>query len=265
VKYVITAGIDIGSSAIKAVFVENGGMVWYQTYPSNAFSAGLCEQLFREGLDALSLLEQDVAGIATTGYGKSLFGMTGKKVNEISANAMGAHVASQGRARTIINIGGQDVKVIKLDDNGKVIAFKMNDKCAAGTGRFFEMSERILGIPLNEFGQRSRQSSAPAIINSTCAVFAETELISLLSSGKDTNDIISGLHVSIANRIASLSASLDMEDEIYFDGGPALNDGLHLSIAEELQREIKVLRKPQFTVAYGAAVQIAIEKGFKFD
>lgn len=260
----ITAGIDIGSSAIKAVFVENGDLVWSRTLPSNASSAELCEQLFREGLAVLSLQEQEVAGIATSGYGKSLFGMSGKKVNEITANAMGAHVASHGRARTVINIGGQDVKIIKLDDTGKVIDFKMNDKCAAGTGRFFEMSERILGIPLLEFGQRSCLSTTPAIINSTCAVFAETELVSLLSSGTDTGDIISGLHLSIANRIASLTAALDMEDEIYFDGGPALNEGLHLAITEELQREIKVLQKPQFTVAYGAAVQIALEKGFRF-
>lgn len=256
----ITAGIDIGSSAIKAVFIENGGMVWSRTHPSNSFSAGVSEQLFREGLAALSLREQDVAGIATTGYGKSLFGMSGKKVNEITANALGAHMASQGRAGTIINIGGQDVKVIKLDGNGKVVDFKMNDKCAAGTGRFFEMSERILGIPLGEFGRRSRESSTPATISSTCAVFAETELVSLLSRGKDTADIISGLHVSIANRIASLTASFEMEDEIYFDGGPALNEGLHLAIAEELAREIKVLPKPQFTVAYGAALLIAMEK-----
>lgn len=259
----ITVGIDIGSAAIKAVFVENGAMVWSQTQPSTAFSAGTGEKLFKEGLAALSLQVQNIDGIATTGYGKSLFGMPGKKVNEITANALGAHIASRGRARTIINIGGQDIKIIKLDGNGKVIDFKMNDKCAAGTGRFFQMSERILDIPLNEFSSRSMQSVAPAVINSTCAVFAETELVSLLSSGTDINDVIAGIHLSIANRIGSMTATLDLEDEIYFDGGPALNQGLHKSMMDELQCEIKVFPKPQFTVAFGAAIQIALEKGFK--
>ncbi|MEQ8180331.1 MAG: acyl-CoA dehydratase activase [Smithellaceae bacterium] len=259
----ITVGIDIGSAAIKLVFVENGAMVWSQTQPSTAFSAGVGEKLFKEGLAALSLPEQNIAGIATTGYGKSLFGLSGKKVNEITANALGAHIASGGKARTIINIGGQDIKIIKIDGSGKVVDFKMNDKCAAGTGRFFEMSERILDIPLNEFSSRSMRSAAPAVINSTCAVFAETELVSLLSSGTDINDVIAGIHLSIANRIGTMSAALNMEDEIYFDGGPALNEGLHQFLMDELEREIKVFPKPQFTVAYGAALQIALEKGFK--
>lgn len=259
----ITAGIDIGSAAIKAVFVENGQIIWSQTQPSTAFSAVTGEKLFKDGLTALSLQEQNIDRIATTGYGKSLFGMPGKKVNEITANALGAYMASSGKARTVINIGGQDIKIIKLDSSGKVIDFKMNDKCAAGTGRFFEMSERILDIPLNEFSQRSMQSFTPAVINSTCAVFAETELVSLLSSGTDINDVIAGIHLSIANRIGSMSAALNLEDEIYFDGGPASNEGLHQSLVDELQYEVKVFNKPQFTVAYGAAIQVALEKGFK--
>lgn len=261
----ITAGIDIGSSAIKAVFVENGTLVWSRTRPSTASSADLCEQLFREGLEALAVREGDLAGIATSGYGKSLFGMAGKKVNEIAANAMGAHVASRGKARTILNIGGQDIKIIKLDGTGKVIDFKMNDKCAAGTGRFFEMAERILGIPLREFGRLGGESTAPEMVSSTCAVFAETELISLLNSGRNTADIIAGLHLSIANRMASLTAVLDMEDDIYFDGGPALNEGLRAAMADELQRELRVLPQPQFTVAYGAAILVAVDRGFTFD
>lgn len=258
----LTAGIDIGSAAIKAVFVADGKMIWFRVQPSTALNAGVCERLFKEGLTELSLREQDVEAIATTGYGKSLFGMTGKKVNEITANALGVYAASKGKARAVINIGGQDIKIIKLDGDGKVTDFKMNDKCAAGTGRFFEMSERILAVPLNEFGKRSGQSHTPVVINSTCAVFAETELVSLLATGKDTGDIIAGIHLSIASRIGYLSAALDMEDDIYFDGGPALNEGLHQALMDELESELKVLPNPQFTVAYGAAVQVAREKGF---
>jgi len=254
----IAAGIDVGSAAIKAVFVDNGKLVWSRCRPTTALSADACRQLFDEGLAELSISEKDVAAIATSGYGKSLFGLSARKVNEITANALGAHAASQGRARTIINIGGQDIKIIKLDDKGKVVDFKLNDKCAAGTGRFFEMSERILGVPLGEFGLLSSQSTTPEIINSTCAVFAETELVSLMGSGKSTADIIAGLHMSIASRIGNLSAAMDMDDDIYFDGGPALNAGLLRALCEELQRDVRVLEKPQFTVAYGAAVMASV-------
>jgi len=254
----ITAGIDVGSAAIKAVFVDDGRLLWSRCRPTTALSSDACRRLFDEGMAELSISEGDVAGIATSGYGKSLFGAAGRKVNEITANALGAHAASQGRARTVINIGGQDIKIIKLDGKGKVVDFKLNDKCAAGTGRFFEMSERILGVPLDEFGPLSGQSSAPEIINSTCAVFAETELVSMLGSGKATADIIAGLHMSIASRIGNLTAAMDMDDEIYFDGGPALNTGLLQALCDELQRDVRVLEKPQFTVAYGAAIMASM-------
>ncbi len=250
----ITAGIDIGSSAIKVVFVNDGEMVWRESRPSTSFNQGACDQLLKGGLDALSIAMDDIAAIGSSGYGKSTLKIQSKKVNEISANAAGAHRASGGRARTIINIGGQDIKIIKVTADGRVVDFKLNDKCAAGTGRFFEMSERILGIPLSSFGDLGVGGVDPASISSTCAVFAETELISLINGGRGVADIVAGIHLSIASRIGVLTAALDLEDEIYFDGGPALNCGLHQAIADELQADIKVLAEPQFTVAYGAAI-----------
>lgn len=250
----LTAGIDLGTAAIKVVFVENGGLLWAKAQPTVPEHLKVCEQLLQEGLQALSLKREDIAGIATTGYGRRLFPHSQKIVDEISANALGAYVLSNKTARTVINIGGQDVKIIKISAEGKVDDFKMNDKCAAGTGRFFELAGRILNISLEEFAALSLLSQSPVCINSTCAVFAESEMVSLLATGRERNDIIAGVHQSVARRISELSGSMDLEEEIYLDGGPAANKGLFLSIKEELMREIRVFAQPQFTAALGAAL-----------
>jgi len=250
----ITMGFDLGSAAIKAVIAENGGPVWCGVLPATASYVDSCELLFRQGLEERGLEEGTLDGIAATGYGKGLFRRAGKTVNEISANALGAFALSGGKAGSIINIGGQDVKIIKLWPDGSVADFRMNDKCAAGTGRFFEMAERILGVPLAEFGRMDGRSASPAEIGSTCAVFAETELISLMARGVDRNDIIAGLNRAIAVRIASLAESMDLGETICLDGGPARNGGLHRALREEMGRDVHVLEKPQFTVALGAAL-----------
>lgn len=253
----ITMGFDLGSAAIKAVIVENGAPVWCGALPATASYVDSCELLFRQGLEERGLNEGELDGIAATGYGKGLFRRAGTSVNEIAANALGAFALSGGGIGSVINIGGQDVKIIKLWPDGSVADFRMNDKCAAGTGRFFEMAERILGVPLAEFGDRDRKSSSPAEIGSTCAVFAETELISLMARGVDRNDIVAGLNRAIAARVASLAESMDLTDVICLDGGPARNGGLRLALCEEMGRDVQVLDRPQFTVATGAALGIA--------
>ncbi len=257
----ITMGFDLGSAAIKAVMAEEGQAVWCGTLPATAHYVHSCELLFRKGLGERGVAEEDLAGIAATGYGKGLFSRADKVVNEISANALGAFSLSDGQLRSIINIGGQDVKIIKLWPDGSVADFRMNDKCAAGTGRFFEMAERILDAPLADFGSMDRESTSPAEIGSTCAVFAETELISLMARGVDRNDIVAGLNRAIAARISSLAENMDLADGICLDGGPALNSGLHRAMGEEMGREVQVLEQPQFTVALGAALAIARERG----
>ncbi|MCK4994316.1 MAG: CoA activase [Candidatus Omnitrophica bacterium] len=250
----ITIGIDLGTAAIKVVFIDKDNFLWGKALPTLPQHVKICEQLLKEGMETVSVKKEDIAGIATTGYGKRLFPGSKKIIDEISANAVGACVLSKRRARTIINIGGQDVKVIKVSPEGKVEDFKMNDKCAAGTGRFFEMAGRILDAPVGEFGDLSFQSLSQVCINSTCAVFAESEIVSLLSMGKSRNDIIAGLHKSVARRISELTGSLYLEEAIYLDGGPAANKGLNLAIKEELMRDINVFERPQFTVAFGAAI-----------
>lgn len=253
----ITMGFDLGSAAIKAVIAENGEPVWRGVLPATASYVESCERLFRQGLEERGLEEGKLDGVAATGYGKGLFRGAGRTVNEISANALGAFALSGGRIESIINIGGQDVKIIKLWSDGSVADFRMNDKCAAGTGRFFEMAERILDVPLTEFGDRDLESVSPAEIGSTCAVFAETELISLMARGVERNDIVAGLNRAIAARIASLADDMELAGAICLDGGPALNAGLRRALCEELGILVHVLEKPQFTVALGAALSIA--------
>lgn len=255
----LTAGIDLGTAAIKVVFTDGNSLLWAKALPTLPAHIKICEQLLEEGMETLAITKKDIAGIAATGYGRRLFPGTDRVIDEISANAFGAYLLSDKKARSVVNIGGQDVKVIKISREGKVDDFKMNDKCASGTGRFFEMVSRLLGVAVDEFGDLSFLSRSPVYLNSTCAVFAESEIVSLLAGGRSRNDIIAGLHKSIARRVAELASSLYLEEEIYLDGGPGLNKGLFLSLQEEFMREVKVFARPQFTVAFGAAVILSRE------
>nr|NJM04414.1 hypothetical protein [Desulfobacula sp.] len=216
-----------------------------------------CGPSDRRRLQGIGRTPDALAAAAFTGYGKGLVNGAGKIIDEVSANALGAFLLSKGKARTVINIGGQDVKVIRLSATGRLLDFKMNDKCAAGTGRFFEVAARILDTPVDSFGKLGLAVSDPVNINSTCAVFAESEIVSLMAKGIGKERIIQGLHESIARRIAGLAGSRDMEDDFYLDGGSANNSGLLAAIEEELCRDVHVLPLPQFTVAYGAAMSAA--------
>lgn len=256
----ITVGADLGTAAIKVVFVEGHNVLWAKACPTLPRQAEACGKLIDDGLAALSIKKDKIEGVAVTGYGRRLFIGAKKIVDEISANAVGTHVLSDKKARTVINVGGQDVKIIRISPDGKAEDFKMNDKCAAGTGRFFEMAGRILNASVQDLGELGLTSRSPVDLNCTCAVFAETEIVSLLSAGRDRNDIIAGLHRAVAKRISELAYNFHIEEEIYLDGGPALNKDLFLSVQEELMRDVRVLPHPQFTVAFGAAVSLS-DKG----
>ena len=249
----LTAGIDLGSTAIKVVLVEDGRPAWQKAVPTAPGQAHIAETLIAEGLTALERTPDRLTATAVTGYGKGLVDGAGKVIDEVSANALGVYRLSGGRARTVINIGGQDVKVIRLSDTGKLIDFRMNDKCAAGTGRFFEAAGRILDTPVDLFGALGETADEPVNINNTCAVFAESEMVSLMAEGVAKERIIQGLHESVARRIASLAGHRDLVDDVYLDGGAANNRGLVFAIEDELFRDLHVLPDPQFTVAFGAA------------
>lgn len=252
------AGIDIGSTAIKVALVDEDGMV---VGVHVAASGSLFHKNAREALHALlerqNISRDRVRSLIATGYGRKLFKEADDSISEITANAIGAHEAGKafGGIRTIINIGGQDSKAIQIDDTGNVVNFAMNDKCAAGTGRFLDVAARNLDIDLEELGNyHFNGKGVPLSINSTCTVFAESEIIGLLASGHGKEEIVAGIHYSIARRTVRLAKRVGIEDRVYFDGGPALNKGLVAAIQDELGRELVVPEFPQTTTAFGAAM-----------
>ncbi len=263
-KYFI--GIDIGSTTIKiAIIDENKNLVAKGSSPTGS-------RFNKNAMDALDLLmfrnkidKKDIAFTVSTGYGRKLFKNSDDNVNELTANAVGARVYQQNgvKIRTIINVGGQDTKVILLDDEGNIKNFVMNDKCAAGTGRFLDIAARNLEVDIVEMeALHFEAKDSPLPVNSTCAVFAESEIISLLAAGHQVNEIVSGIHYSIARRISRLAARGRIEDDVLFDGGTALNKGMVEALENELMRNIYVHPYPQFTTAIGSA-HIALKKFVK--
>jgi predicted CoA-substrate-specific enzyme activase len=251
-------GIDVGSTGIKIVFVKSGGsdkstdpdqIIWKIVVPTKPGQSAMVDDLIQKGLTAVSAAPSDIEKTCVTGYGRNLINSTSHVVDEIWANAAGIHRLTRGRARTLINVGGQDVKIIKLNESGQVTDFKMNDKCAAGTGRFFEIAATILDTPLEQFHTKDTQAIN---INSTCAVFAESEIVSLLAKGVNKYRIIKGINNAVAKRIATLAGNGLLEEDVYLDGGPAKNKGLRESLEESLLCDIKVVESPQFTVALGS-------------
>lgn len=254
-------GIDIGSTIIKiAVSGSFGELVCSDSAPTGSHFNKNTQDLLDRLLVENNLSDDDIKYTVTTGYGRKLFKTGDDNVNELTANAIGAtHLLNNGiRIRTIINVGGQDTKIIRMDDKGNISNFVMNDKCAAGTGRFLEIAARNLEVDVSELGNMHYEArEEPLPINSTCAVFAESEIISLLAAGHKPTEIVSGLHYSIARRITRLASRSKVEDGVLFDGGTALNKGMVDALEVELMRKIYVAENPQFTTAYGASLMAA--------
>ncbi len=251
-------GIDIGSTAIKiAIIDENDDLVGYKISASGSMFYKYAKETLADLLRSLDLTEKQIVYTVATGYGRKLFKEANEKISEITANAIGARAAAKGECeiRTIINIGGQDSKAISIDNEGNVVNFAMNDRCAAGTGKFLDVVAMNLEIGVDELGKYHFMSQGtPLSINSTCAVFAESEIIGLLGNNHSIEDIVAGVHYSIAKRIIKLVKRVGIKDAIYFDGGPALNEGLVNAIENELSKEIYIPKHPQITTAFGAAI-----------
>lgn len=251
-------GIDIGSSSIKTVLIDqNASIVNFSVVPTGYSFNKNSENALLQLLSERDLKISDIKSIVSTGYGRKLFKLAQKNISEITANAKGAYIISKLKIKlkTIINIGGQDSKIIIIDDSGKVQNFFMNDKCAAGTGRFLEMVSRNLEIDIENFGNiHFQHHGTPLSINNTCAVFAESEIISLLAEGHNKSGIISGVHHSIAKRISIMANRIGIEDSVLFDGGTALNKGMVAALEDELLKKIYVPEHPQITTALGAAI-----------
>lgn len=248
-----TAGIDIGSSSSKVVILKNGTEIISQAAVQSGVGSNKVEILLEDNLKSSNLTMEDISFIVATGYGRLTFEEADKQISEISCHAKGIHFLLPN-VRTIIDIGGQDAKAISLDVKGHVKQFFMNDKCAAGTGRFLVAMARALELPLEELGKYDGLSKSACTISSTCTVFAESEVISQLARGNKIEDIVAGVHNSVANKILGLVRRTSMEEEIAICGGVAKNTGALRAIQEVLGKKLFIAPNPQLTGALGAAI-----------
>jgi len=251
-------GIDIGSLATKIVLINDGKMLDHKTERSTYDFKRVGHNLFDDILLQHHLERNDVF-VMSTGYGRNTIDIADDRVTEITAHARGAQYFFPDAA-SVIDIGGQDSKAIVMSKKtGSVIDFQMNDKCAAGTGRFLEVMAHALEVPIDQFGVLALQSNKPASISSTCTVFAESEVISLFARGASKQDIASGIHKSIARRVAGMAKRIGVSPKLVFCGGVAKNDAVKEYLEEELGFEVIRPEYPQLTGAIGAAI-IAEEK-----
>jgi len=252
---VIVGGCDVGSATGKAIVMKNGTIASYIIIPSTTrpeVTARIAtdEAIKRAGLSSLD----DLQYIVGTGYGRLKVPFANENVSEITCHARGAHWLCP-TVRTVLDIGGQDCKAISLNDKGKVIDFVLNDKCAAGTGRFFENMARALDCGLEGLSSLSLQSKNPATITSQCSVFAESEVITLINEGIDLVDIAAGLHSSVAGRLSSMLRRIGLVEDVALTGGCAKNQGLVKALEEKLGISVKTLPEdPQIVGAVGAAL-----------
>jgi predicted CoA-substrate-specific enzyme activase len=235
----ITVGIDVGSITTKAAVVEDGKLISDRIMKTgfNAKDAG--KTVYEEILAELKLSATAIDGIISTGYGRNSIDFANKAVTEITCHAAGAHFLAS-EIRSVIDIGGQN--------------FAMNDKCAAGTGRFLEVMANALQVELVDFGQSSLKAEQPSKISSLCTVFAESEVISLISKGEKRENIIAGIHESIASRVVAMANRVGMTAPIMMTGGVAKNIGVLKALEAKLGQHIEVSEKTQVTGAIGAAL-----------
>lgn len=256
-----TMGVDIGSASSKVVILEDGNRIIAEEVVQVGTGSSGPQRALDQVLQKSGLKMEDMSKIVATGYGRVNFEQADKQISEISCHAKGIFYLVP-TARTIIDIGGQDAKAIRLDKKGRVKQFFMNDKCAAGTGRFLEVMAKVLEITIEELAKYDTQATEPATVSSTCTVFAESEVISLLSKGEKKENIIAGVHNSVASKACGLAYRAGIEEDIVMGGGVAQNAGVVRAISEALEKPIVVAPHPQITGALGAAL-FAYEEAIK--
>ena len=257
----LVIGVDIGSTMTKVV-VLGDDILSSVIGPTGAEHRKLAYRVVEEALRRASLSAKDISYIVATGYGRINVPFADRQITEISCHGRGVfHLFPS--VRTVIDIGGQDSKGIKIE-NGRVREFVMNDKCAAGTGRFLEVIAEALGIRLEDMGEISLRSKNPVRISSTCTIFAEMEVVSRLSEGVPVEDIIAGLHEAIATRVYGMVAKLRIEKDVAITGGGAKNKGLVKALEDKIGFPVLVPPEPLITGALGAALfarDFAIKEG----
>lgn len=249
-----TAGIDSGSTTTNVVILDSKqNIVSFSVLPTGVDVAESAEKALDDALQKAGLSKNQISRTVTTGYGRANIAFRKKDVTEITCHAVGAHFLNPA-VRTVIDIGGQDSKIIRLDENGRVLRFVMNDKCAAGTGRFLEMMAQSLGLTLEEMSTCGLQWDEEITISSMCSVFAQSEVVSLIAEGKKLEDIVHGLNMSVASKVIALGGRAKMEREYMITGGVAKNIGVVRAIEEKLGIPVLVPEEPEICGALGAAL-----------
>jgi len=249
----ITAGVDAGASSTDAVVQCAGEALGWSVVSTGAHPSEAAERASQEALLGAGASADEVCSVIATGYGRSEVAFAVRTVTEVTCHAVGAR-ALFPRAASVIDVGAQDAKVIRLASNGRVEDFVMNDKCAAGTGRFIEVMAQALNIRLEEMGKSASRSERNLRISATCTVFAESEVVGLIGEGYPVEEIAAAIHCSVADRIYGMIRRVRSQGPFVFSGGVAKNSGVVCALRNRLQAEILVPSEPQIVGALGAAI-----------
>lgn len=250
---ILTMGVDLGSTTSKCVILKNGKETLARSISQAGAGTGGPARAVAAALDEAGVTREDISAVTATGYGRNTFEGAGFVVSELTCHAVGAH-ESFPDARTVIDIGGQDAKVLRIGADGKLENFIMNDKCAAGTGRFLDVMARVLELDVSRLAEYDARAESAVTISSTCTVFAESEVISQLAGGVDLCSLIAGIHASVAVRTASLVKRLGLVPPLAMTGGVAHNGGVVRALEKELGAPIAVSPAAQLNGAFGAAL-----------
>jgi benzoyl-CoA reductase subunit D len=258
-NYMITAGIDCGSQNTKCVILKDGQIV-AQEKQLTAFDADLAAKtVYDKALSDAGLTRDNIECLAITGVGREIVKWGDVEVNEVGAAARGVKLAAPD-AQTVIDMGADSCRVIRLNPDGTVMKYEVNDKCASGAGTFIEAMARALQITTEQMGDYSLRHTKELATNAQCVVFAESEVISLIHAKETREDIAYGVHMGIANRVASMIRRVGLTDKYTMIGGPSFNKGLVSCMSKVFDREIRVTDEPQFVSAIGAAIYAAEKK-----
>ena len=247
------AGIDAGSNTIKSAILRDGEILSFHVIKTGLGGEAQAALCLEEACAGGGIGREEITGVFGTGYGRDYLESVAARKSEIMCHAAGVHWLLP-EVKTIIDIGGQDSKAIRLNERGEVEDFKMNDKCAAGTGRFLETMAHALQIPLEELGDCALLATAPVRVSSTCTVFAESEVVSHVARGKKREDILHGVCQSIVDRIAAMARGVGVRPPVAMTGGVAMNRAVVKLMGDRLGMEILLPAHPQITGALGAAL-----------
>jgi benzoyl-CoA reductase subunit D len=252
----ITAGIDIGAKTIKIVIVKDNKVVARAINPTGFEPLEAAEKTLEEAAKQASITRKDINKIYATGAGRKSIPFADHNVTEVTADAKGTNYLLPS-VRTIVDIGAEEARGISCDASGKVLDFAKNDKCAAGAGAFVESMSRALEVSVSEMIELSHKSTREAPINATCAVFAESEVVSLIHSKIEKSDIAHAVHDAIASRVSSMVRRIPIEKDVALVGGVANNSAIVAAMKKHLGVDILVPEKPEFIGALGAALLAA--------